>query len=284
MNLNELAPLKINLFLHILGQRYDGYHLLQSVFVFADVGDNISYQPSLEPLTLKIVGPFAAHLSNNEDNLVLRAARLLNPAATGKLQLTKHIPIASGLGGGSADAAATLRLLNRAWQYHHDDAYLRKISAPLGADVPACISSRPVLVSGIGEILDDLLSGATLFILLANPNIATSTPDVFRAYQALGAHFTPPLPDWPLATYDWRLCRNDLTAAAKIVTPEISNVIECFSGLESVKLTRMAGSGASCFALFDTEVEMEQAKQIIKRRFPNWWLQSAKIVTPVGQI
>jgi 4-diphosphocytidyl-2-C-methyl-D-erythritol kinase len=284
MSDTELAPLKINLFLHVVGRRADGYHLLQSLFVFADVGDVISYTPSRDPLTLDVVGPFASQLQAEPDNLVLRAARLLNPAPTGRLQLDKQAPVASGLGGGSADAAATLRLLNRQWQCGKSEADLRALGAALGADVPACIGSRPVLAAGIGDELKEHPPGQVLSVLLVNPGISTSTPAVFKAYRDWGSNFSPTLPHWPDIMPDWWVCQNDLAAAAKSITPDISIIIEQLRAIKAVKLVRMSGSGATCFAVFASPVQAEASAAILQQQYPHWWIKMANITAPLGLI
>jgi 4-diphosphocytidyl-2-C-methyl-D-erythritol kinase len=284
MTFTELAPLKINLFLHVVGRRADGYHLLQSLFVFADIGDTINYTPTSEPLTLDITGPFASQLQADQDNLVLRAARLLNPVGTGRLQLNKQAPVAAGLGGGSADAAATLRLLNRLWQCNKSEADLRALGAALGADVPACIASRPVLTSGIGDELQELRPGLALPLLLVNPLVPTSTPAVFKAYRDLGGDFSPSLPGWPGTIPSWQDCCNDLVEAAKAVTPEINNVIELLMEKKGMQKARMSGSGASCFALFDTPSNAEYAAAALQKEQPGWWIRTAAAFAPTSPI
>jgi 4-diphosphocytidyl-2-C-methyl-D-erythritol kinase len=284
MTLVEIAPLKINLFLHVVGRRSDGYHLLQSLFVFADIGDHIGYQPTDEPLTLDVVGPFASHLQNDPQNLVLRAARLLNPAATGRLQLDKQAPVASGLGGGSADAAATLRLLNRAWECGHSPNALRQLGASLGADVPACIASQPVFVAGIGDQLWQAAPGTTLPLLLVNPGVATSTPFVFKAFRDIGMDFSQTLENWPDVLPPWQQCHNDLGAAAEAVTPEIIHVLEELRGAKGVEVARMSGSGASCFATFGTLEDAKAAATELKMRQPGWWMRPTTVVVPDGLI
>jgi 4-diphosphocytidyl-2-C-methyl-D-erythritol kinase len=284
MTLVEIAPLKINLFLHIIGRRADGYHLLQSLFVFADIGDSISYQPSDEPLNLDIIGPFADDLPSDPHNMVLRAARLLNPAATGRLQLDKQAPVASGLGGGSADAAATLRLLNRIWARGHSMDALRELGASLGADVPACIAAQPVFVAGIGDELRQAAPGARLPILLVNPGVATSTPAVFKSFRDSGTDFSPALASWPEALPPWQQCRNDLGSAAETVTPEITYTLKQLKQLAGVGLARMSGSGASCFATFKTLDEAKSAATALKMRQPGWWVRPTTAVLPAGLI
>jgi 4-diphosphocytidyl-2-C-methyl-D-erythritol kinase len=284
MTRSELAPIKLNLFLHIVGRRADGYHLLESLFVFADVGDRISYAPSAAPLSLDIVGPFAAQLRAEPDNLVLRAARLLKHAPTGTLTLDKQVPVASGLGGGSADAAATLRLLNRIWQCGHSSDALRQLGAALGADVPACIDSCAAYVSGIGEHLAPASETQELAIVVANPGIATATPTVFEAYRRQGSDFSAPLPVWPPASASWPDCQNDLAAPAQAVTPEITTLIQRLAELPGAQMILMSGSGASCFALFPTRAQAAAAAQILSSRYPQWWITDALIKAPHSQI
>jgi 4-diphosphocytidyl-2-C-methyl-D-erythritol kinase len=284
MSFEEFAPLKLNLFLHVTGRRSDGYHLLESLFVFANIGDRISYAPSNEPLSLNIVGPFAGQLPDDPDNLVLRAARLLRPVSTGILTLDKQVPVASGLGGGSADAAATLRLLNRVWQCGQSEDQLRQRGSKLGADVPACIASRSVYVSGIGDALHDIDQHQTLYLLLANPGIATSTPKVFAAYRTLDTGFTAPMPGWPQPERGWQQCRNDLTQAAEATTPEITQILQMLEKIPAAKLVRMSGSGASCFALFDHANEAQQAAERLKYAQPDWWVRSGQAGTPSSPI
>jgi 4-diphosphocytidyl-2-C-methyl-D-erythritol kinase len=282
MNQTELAPLKINLFLHVVGRRADDYHLLQSLFVFADIGDHICYTPTSEPLSLDIIGPFAAHVPNDANNLVLRAAQLLNPAGTGQLLLDKQTPVAAGLGGGSADAAATLRLLNRLWHCGKSDDELRSLGASLGADVPACIASRPALTAGIGDELYQLSCGPALPMLLVNPGIPTSTPAVFKAYRDMAIGFSPAMPNWPKTIPDWRACRNDLAIAAETITPEINHILEKLSSIKAVQLARMSGSGASCFAVLEQPAQAEIAAAHLKQQHPDWWIEVANIATPVS--
>jgi 4-diphosphocytidyl-2-C-methyl-D-erythritol kinase len=277
---SELAPLKLNLFLHIIGRRADGYHLLQSLFVFADIGDRIDYTPSGAPLTLEIVGPFAAQLGPDPNNLVLRAARLLNAAPTGKLTLDKQVPVASGLGGGSADAAATLRLLNRLWHCGHSNDALRQLGGQLGADVPACIDSSAAYVSGIGDELAPAGRCERLPILLVNPGVATATPAVFAAYRALARDFTHALPGWPQAPVGWAKCQNDLDAAAQSVAPVILETLEALGGALGARLARMSGSGASCFAMFDSPEAASAAARQLAARHPGWWIRTATIHAP----
>ncbi len=284
MTTSELAPIKLNLFLHIVGRRDDGYHLLQSLFVFADVGDHISYTPSDAPLSLEIAGPFAAQLSAEPSNLVLRAAHLLSSAPTGRLILDKQVPVASGLGGGSADAAATLRLLNRAWQCGHSTDALRTLGASLGADVPACIDSVAAYVTGIGDELSPASPTEDQAILVANPGAATATQAVFNAYRSQRRSFSPSLPGWPCPTLPWPDCHNDLAGPAQSVTPEIELILQMLADMPGARFARMSGSGATCFALFPSLMEAKQAAHQLATNYPHWWIKAVQIKAPIVKL
>jgi 4-diphosphocytidyl-2-C-methyl-D-erythritol kinase len=279
MSMQELAPLKLNLFLHIVGRRPDGYHLLQSLFIFADAGDRIIYEASEEPLRLEIEGPFAASLGIEPDNLVLRAAHLLSTSPRGILILDKQVPVAAGLGGGSADAAATLRLLNRAWRCGYDVAALRQMGAQLGADVPACIESRPVYVGGIGEDLTPASIRQPLPLLVVNPGIATATPAVFAKYREAKTVFSPLLTDWPRPTMNWQSCKNALEQPAIKIVPEIQTVLERLKAQPGSDAVRMSGSGASCFATFDSIEHLKNAQKQLKTDKPAWWVCATQMKT-----
>jgi 4-diphosphocytidyl-2-C-methyl-D-erythritol kinase len=266
------ACAKINLFLHVTGRRPDGYHLLDSLVVFADVGDVLCAEPA-ETLSLAVDGPFAAALSNEPDNLVLRAARALAPPRAGaRLMLTKNLPVASGIGGGSADAAAGLRLLCRMWGLERSDEELAELALDLGADVPVCLASRPARMSGIGERLAPAPRLPLCGIALVNPGIAVATADVFQARQ--GAWSEPAgLPDaWDSAAsmaVDLQTLRNDLEAPAMWLQPLIGDVLTVLTALPACRLARMSGSGATCFALFDTPAAAALAARQLAR--PGWW-------------
>jgi 4-diphosphocytidyl-2-C-methyl-D-erythritol kinase len=269
--LTEVAHAKVNLTLHVTARR-DDYHLLDSVVVFAGVGDVVEARPS-DTLTLKITGPFSAGLAQEPDNLVLRAARLLGAEldrpASAALRLEKNLPVASGIGGGSADAAATLRLLSRLWDIA--DAPL-SLAQQLGADVPVCIRSRPARMRGIGEVLEPLPSLPRLGLLLVNPGVPLSTADVFRARSG-GFSIPAPLPpSWDDAGQlaAWlRLGSNDLEPAARAIRPEIGTVLDAIASAPDCLLARMSGSGATCFGLFP---EPEAASRVAAMmRHPGWW-------------
>ncbi|HEX8580018.1 MAG TPA: 4-(cytidine 5'-diphospho)-2-C-methyl-D-erythritol kinase [Allosphingosinicella sp.] len=270
--MEELARAKINLALHVRGREPDGYHRLETVFAFAEHGDVLRVEPGAE-LTLTVEGPFAAGLSRGEDNLVLRAAGALQARfgveEGAALILDKRLPVASGIGGGSADAAAALRLLDRFWGLEAGEAALLELARPLGADVPACLLSRTCIGTGRGDALrpyESGLEGAPL--LLVNPLVPVSTADVFRCWGGVDGG---PLPE------DLRSARNDLQAPAIEVAPVISDVLYALDGLEGTTLVRMSGSGATCFALFENEAACDAGAAAMRSAQPSWWLLESRI-------
>ncbi len=279
----EAAPAKINLFLHVTGKRADGYHLLDSLVVFAAAGDTLRVAPG-QGLSLAIDGPFAAGLAGEADNLVLRAARALAAhagiAPDAALTLTKSLPIASGIGGGSADAAAALRLLARHWGLPGVPSGL---ALPLGADVPVCLAGRPARMQGIGEILRPAPRLPPCGLLLVNPGVAVATPEVFKA-RAGGFRAEASLPAaWPSVAamaQDLASLANDLEPPAITLAPAIGAVLNALSGLPGALLARMSGSGATCFALFATPAEARAAAQEIAR--PGWWCHGGGLAAEAG--
>lgn len=284
--IREFAPAKINLYLHVTGKREDGYHLLDSLIAFADIGDWIEVEES-EELSLSIKGRFGNHLGGGEDNLVLRATRMLQDKASikkgAKITLEKNLPIASGIGGGSADAAATLRALQKLWSSeslipHHQ---LITLATSLGADIPVCLTNRTSYFGGIGEIIDKIPEELPeTYILLMNPLIATPTPEIFRRRQG---HFSPParLLGWPKDVQD--LARelearhNDLEKPAQEMVPIIGEMIGAIGGTPDCLLARMSGSGATCFGLYASAPAAMSAKKILEERYPNWWLAAGRL-------
>ncbi len=252
----EAAPAKVNLYLHVTGRRADGYHLLDSLVVFGPTADSVSATPAAA-LSLTVAGPFGAGLAAEPDNLVLRAARALAAEAGipagAALRLVKRLPVASGIGGGSADAAAALRLLNRLWGLDLPAARLAGIGGRLGADVPVCIAARPRRMQGVGEVLLPAPALPECGLLLVNPGVALATPDVFRARPP---GFTPParLPaawaDAAAMARDLAALRNDLEAPAIGLCPPVAEVLAALRTLPGCLLARMSGSGATCFGLF----------------------------------
>jgi 4-diphosphocytidyl-2-C-methyl-D-erythritol kinase len=272
--LSEAAPAKINLYLHVTGRRDDGYHLLDSLVVFAGVGDTLS-AVAADTLSLELRGPFAAGLAAEPDNLVLRAARSLAAAAGvaggAALTLDKCLPVASGIGGGSADAAAALRLLCRLWQLP-GAGLLSELALQLGADVPVCLTGQPARMGGIGERLERAPMLPAGGLLLVNPGVAVATAEVFRARR--GGWSSPavlPL-GWATASVmaaDLRGLRNDLQSAAISLQPSIGAVLAALEATPGCLLARMSGSGATCFGLYgDRETANEAAEALPD---PEWW-------------
>jgi len=289
---SAFAPAKINLYLHVVGRRADGYHLLDSLIAFADIGDWVKAAPA-ETLSLAVGGPEAGVIATlGEDNLVLRAARLFasEVRATRKgaaplgaaLYLDKHLPAASGIGGGSSDAAATLRALDRIWDRPLDPAALAALSLKLGADAPACLAARPVWVSGIGEQLKPAAGLPPAGIVLANPRLTLPTPQVFAArrgaFSALG-RFDPMPPNAAALAAVLAELRNDLTEAALGLLPDIAPVLERLARLPGALLARMSGSGATCFALFGDRAAALAAGAQLARAEPAWWTEAGALMT-----
>ncbi|HWL82776.1 MAG TPA: 4-(cytidine 5'-diphospho)-2-C-methyl-D-erythritol kinase [Roseomonas sp.] len=271
--LAEAAPAKVNLHLHVVGRRADGYHLLDSLAVFAGAADQLRYRPGGD-LALHLDGPEAGALAAEPDNLVLRAARLLAEAAGlaphGTLRLTKVLPVASGIGGGSADAAAALRLLDRAWGLGWGTGRLVPLAARLGADVPVCLDSQAARMGGVGELLTPAPALPRAGLVLANPRIPLATPAVFRARQGGFSRLAALPARWPDAAAmarDLADCGNDLEAAAIQLCPAVAEVLTALRALPGCLLARMSGSGATCIALFADPASAESAAA----QLPAFW-------------
>jgi 4-diphosphocytidyl-2-C-methyl-D-erythritol kinase len=257
----EIAPAKINLALHVRRKRPDGRHDIETIFAFCTDGDRLSAEPS-DRLSLTVTGPFAAQLDAPEDNLVIKAGEALASAAgvvTGAaITLDKKLPVASGIGGGSADAAAALRLLTSLWRI--DPAHAQSVAPKLGSDVPACLLSVPVRGTGAGDELTPVdlsdLSGKP--VLLVNARVALSTGEVFANWDGVD--------QGPLD--DWRSSRNGLEGAATAIVPQIETVLAWLSAQRGAEIVRMSGSGATCFALFDSETARDDAAELVPRE---WW-------------
>lgn len=279
----EAAPAKVNLYLHVTGRRADGYHLLDSLAVFGPAADRLSARPD-SALSLAVEGPFGHGLSTAADNLVLRAARALaeeaGSTAGAALRLVKRLPVASGIGGGSADAAATLRLLDRLWRLDLGPDRLAAIGARLGADIPVCIASRPRRMQGVGEVLLPAPTLPACGLLLVNPGVELATPAVFRARQA---GFTPAatLPagwaDAAAMARDLAMLRNDLEAPAIGLCPAVATVLAALRALPGCLLARMSGSGATCFGLFADAAAAEAASAALPG---GWWRSAGGLFQP----
>lgn len=281
----ELAPAKINLALHVTGQRADGYHLLESIVTFADIGDWLSFSPAQED-HFTLSGRFSDMLSADAaDNLVIRArdrlrgllGRIGLEAPPVAIHLEKNLPVASGIGGGSADAAAALRGLLRLWQADGLPAReLGTLALSLGADVPMCLHGKPAIASGVGEQLSPLPDLPSLFLVLGNPLRGVSTPDVF---SCLAERHNPGLPS--IGDGDWvRLLprlRNDLEESARGLLPEIAE-ISALIGAQGATLTRMSGSGATCFGIFRSKDASRQAALQLREARPDWYFEATETI------
>ncbi len=282
--LRVAAPAKINLYLHVLARRPDGYHELDSLVAFADIGDLVTAR-SGTGLSLAIDGPFASALSGDgAENLIMRAAWLLAQhtgiVPNAALTLTKNLPVASGIGGGSSDAAAALRALCRLWDLQLSHSRLAGLAAVLGADVPVCLFGRSAWLGGVGEQILPAPLLPALGIVLVNPAVALPTPAVFKARQgpfSAAARFV----DRPKNASEFlallRQRRNDLTEAATMIVPEIAEVLHRLETTDGVRLARMSGSGATCFALYDSREAAERVVASLRAARPGWWIAAGML-------
>ena len=286
-----LAPAKINLFLHVGPPEPSGYHPLSSLVVFADVGDRLAIAPA-DAFSLEVEGPFASALEGEADNLVARAARAFAEVAGlerigARLRLDKRLPIASGVGGGSADAGAALRLLRRALAPELADADLVRAAAGLGADGPMCLSSYPALAEGYGERLTPAPVLPELHAVLVNPRAPSPTGPVYRAYDAAGAPGGAESPQPPASRLDldallgWLAAtRNDLQAPAVSLAPAIGEVLAALEAAPETRFARMSGSGATCFALCRDRVGAQGLAARLEAARPGWWIQPCRLGGP----
>jgi 4-diphosphocytidyl-2-C-methyl-D-erythritol kinase len=286
-SLVDAAFAKINLTLRVLGRRSDGYHELESLVAFADVGDGLQLQTGA-PLALEIDGPYAEACGSPADNLVLKAATAfaarVEGLRLGHFVLTKELPVAAGIGGGSADAAAALRLLvhaNRQIFAKADfaDARVRDVALGVGADVPVCLESRARIMRGVGEELLDPLDLPPLPALLVNPGVPLSTREVFAR---LGGKFSTAssaaVPRDTAALIDWLAAQgNDLTEPAIACVPVVAEVLNASAALPGARLARMSGSGPTCFALFGSQAEAERAARALQATHKDWWIQATML-------
>jgi 4-diphosphocytidyl-2-C-methyl-D-erythritol kinase len=289
------APAKLNLYLHVVGRRPDGYHLLDSLVAFATVGDELIFSPA-SALSLTLDGPFEHSLGADDDNLVLKAARALaaqaGRAPGAAIRLTKRLPVASGIGGGSADAAATLLGLNCLWNLGLSASALAKIGLGLGADVPVCLAGVPSFFGGIG---DEIAAAGPLpraHVVLVNPGPPLATATVFRARaQAAGAapdsqpaRWTEAVPDAPALAGLLAKRSNDLTAAAIGLLPVIADVLAALEQQPPCLLARLSGSGATCFGLFTERGEAREAAAAIAAAHPDWWVVATMLAAAPPEI
>ncbi len=290
---DAIAPAKINLYLHVTGRRADGYHLLDSLVAFAGIHDVLSVRQAAD-LTLELDGPFAEDVPAGSDNLVLRAARALREQAGindgAALKLTKRLPAAGGIGGGSADAAAALRALNGLWGLGLADSDLLAIGLKLGADVPVCLRGRAVFMGGIGEDLRPAPVLPRAWVIMVNPGVALSTPAVFEKRRRMtGDDFSAP------AGFDYvpqdaaelaavlAKRRNDLEDAAVALVPAVGDVLAVLNDTAGVLLARMSGSGATCFGILGGAEEAATAALVLAGAHPDWWIKAASLKGDVAR-
>jgi 4-diphosphocytidyl-2-C-methyl-D-erythritol kinase len=288
LSLRLSAWAKVNLYLQVVGRRADGYHELDSLIVFAGVGDRLGFDTA-DDLTLTIEGPFGATLPVDDGNLVLRAARALRDSQSvergARFTLEKRLPVAAGIGGGSADAAAALIGLARLWKLAPDEAELSALAARLGADVPVCLYGRPAFIGGIGEAIERAPPLPPAWLVLLNPGVALATPAVFAAYQGTrqGAYSSPARwaeIDRDAAALADRLAdrRNDLEAPALSLVPEIAEALSALRRQPGCLLARMSGSGATCFGLFAQQTAAEEATKVVAAERRDWWSVAAPLL------
>ena len=280
------APAKLNLFLHVTGRRENGFHTLDSLVTFANIGDTITIEDA-PSFSLHTNGPFPGSLpQNHDDNLVVQTAKTLskhlNKPLNVKITLTKNLPLAAGIGGGSSDAAATIRGLIEHWKIKNETDHILKTIAKLGADIPVCFQAKPTIMRGIGDILLPAPAMPKTPIVLINPMIPCPTKDVFAAYEGHDKHNTA-LPA-QCNTIDDLVkildpLDNDLLDPALKIVPDIQNVINALNTQKECHLARMSGSGATCFGLFETIEHAERTAKTIKSENPNWWIKTGHIST-----
>jgi 4-diphosphocytidyl-2-C-methyl-D-erythritol kinase len=278
------APAKVNLTLHVLGRRDDGWHELDSIVAFAGVGDTLSFAPG-PSLTLSIDGAMAEAVGPADDNLVLRAARRLQELTPGlrmgQFHLRKNLPVAAGLGGGSSDAAAALRALGYENGLGLDDPRLGQAARSAGADVLVCLDPSARIMAGVGDRLGPKLKMARLHAVLVNPGVAIATPEVFARLGLARAARTDarPSPRWPTGAKSGEIVaalrqgRNDMEGAARALAPIIGEVLEALAK-SGAALARMSGSGATCFALFESRAASLKAARALSRAYPAWWVKA----------
>ncbi|WP_068085527.1 4-(cytidine 5'-diphospho)-2-C-methyl-D-erythritol kinase [Polycladidibacter stylochi] len=281
-----LAQAKVNLALHITGQRADGFHLLDSLVVFPKTGDIIEAQKASKT-RLELIGPFSHSLLHDDpvDNLVLRAAHLLEESLSVSqpvaLRLEKNLPVAAGIGGGSADAAATLFALCQLWGIKPDHTRLSELAAQLGADVPMCLNSKPCRVRGIGDQIENIAGLPAFAVVLVNPKVNLSTPAVFKQLAAKENGHLPKIPNRFESIHqlcEWlKATRNDLQTPAISLVPQIQKVLDVLEAQHECLFARMSGSGATCFAICTDLEAAERLAVHIKEREDNWWVQAAAV-------
>lgn len=286
--LADLAPAKVNLTLRVLGRRRDGYHDIASLVAFAQIGDRLTFRPG-GSFKLTVRGPAAKAAGPLANNLVLKAARALavniSGLAHGHFTLVKNLPVAAGLGGGSADAAAALRLLARASGLKRDDPRLLAVAREIGADVPVCLDSRARLMRGVGEILSEPLRIPKLHVVLVNPGRALATKDVFARYdrqtgrgRANSKNHAPLIPQWRSAFIAMVAAEdNDLEKSAITLVPSIAPALDALRASRDCQLARMSGSGGTCFGIYASSRAARSAARRIKSAHPRWWVTATTL-------
>lgn len=279
-----VARAKLNLYLHVVGRRADGYHLLDTLVAFAGIGDTVAVRPA-HTLALIVDGPFANAVPTGDDNLVLRAARALAAAAgvapRAEIRLTKTLPVASGIGGGSADAAAALKLLSSLWDLDAGRRTLREVAATLGADVPMCLEAHPVFAGGIGADVTLAPALPPVWVVLVNAGAPVLTAAVYRRRAgpfSTADRFTEVPADAAVLAGLLATRRNDLTGPALAECPVIADVLAALEASPGTLLARMSGSGGTCFAIFATDAEAAAASRNLAAAHPRWWIAAAPLV------
>ncbi|MBN9251226.1 MAG: 4-(cytidine 5'-diphospho)-2-C-methyl-D-erythritol kinase [Mesorhizobium sp.] len=283
-----LAPAKVNLALHVTGRRPDGYHTIESLAVFTRFGDRLHLEPAAAD-AFSITGPFSPGLPDDQSNLVLRARDALRLASASNLspvsiRLEKNLPVASGVGGGSSDAAAVLKALNQIWNCGLGQSELAEIARSLGADVPMCLSAKPLIATGIGDVVEPISGFPALALVLVNPGVAVSTPEIFQRLERRDNEGLPPPPsrihfhslrNWLETTH------NHLEPTARGIQPAIGEILKALDKAGS-GFSRMSGSGATCFGLFETGNVAKRAAVAIRARHPGWFVAATRSIAWEG--
>lgn len=285
--ITETARAKVNLTLQVKARRADGYHLLESLVVFPDVGDELTFEPSRD-LGLVVTGSHKSELDalDPKDNLVARAAEFLKKEFEVRqgacITLKKELPIASGIGGGSADAAAAIRGLIRLWSLPAEEKRLQEIALGLGADVPVCLESGSAIMSGVGEIIEPVLTLPPFWLVLVNCDRKVSTSAVFQSLDLPEPNKAPNLTPGKFSSFSSLIellvaGGNDLQEAAITLEPDIQVCLDVLSACDGIALARMSGSGATCFGIFENEGDARRAAETLTSRHPDWWVRAAKV-------
>lgn len=283
-----LAPAKVNLALHVTGRRPDGYHTVESLAVFTRFGDRLHLEPAAAD-AFSITGPFGPGLPDDDTNLVLRARDALRRASAANpppvsIRLEKNLPVASGVGGGSSDAAAVLKALNQIWNCGLEQSEMAEIARSLGADVPMCLSAKPLIATGIGDVVKPISGFPALALVLVNPGVAVSTPEIFQRLERRDNEDLPPPPsriDFHSLRNWLETTHNHLEPTARGIQPAIGEVLKALDKAGS-GFSRMSGSGATCFGLFETGNVAKRAAVAIRARHPGWFVAATRSIAWEG--